>query len=207
MLSAFSSWRKTYLNTTKLCVVNQHTLVSKITLTLETNNLFNYLPKEPRYALSRCELLPRQKYKISPLRPQGNKHWTRRLRQTFENHSPLSSPLTICFYKLPSVLGIGALLRLSCRVNTFTLNRFILLPLSAWGCLLLFKILWDWDITPTTWGKAHSRCELWSSINQRWPSSGSSGACHTLALHKPCSTPTGIPRRTLVSAGVNTREL
>ena len=131
MLSAFSSWRKTYLNTTKLCVVNQHTLVSKITLTLETNNLFNYLPKEPRYALSRCELLPRQKYKISPLRPQGNKHWTRRLRQTFENHSPLSSPLTICFYKLPSVLGIGALLRLSCRVNTFTLNRFILLPLSA----------------------------------------------------------------------------
>lgn len=60
---------------------------------------------------------------------------------------------------------------------------------------------------PGTWGKACSKCKLWSSIIQGLPLSGS-WDCHAVASHKQPSVATGTVRRmTLLSAGKNTRKL
>lgn len=133
-------------------------------------NLFKYSPMEPRYALSRCDFLHKEKYQTLLPCPRGNRNWTRRLRQIFENHYPVCSAHNMFLYApFCSPGGICAFLRLGCRVNTFALNRFALFLLFACGCLLLFKSRWHWDITPGTWGKAHSKCKLQSSIIQACP--------------------------------------
>ena len=161
---------------------------------------------EPRYVFL---ILTKTKIQNLTTSPSGKQTLNQKVRADFWKSLPSACSAHNMFLKAPFCpSGIGAFLSLRCRVNTFPLNRFILFLLSAWGCLWLFKILWDLDITPATWGKAHSRCELWSSVIPRRRSSGSSGACHTLALLNACSTPTGIPRRrTLLWAGEKTTAL
>jgi hypothetical protein len=71
--------------------------------------------------------------------PEG---WRRFLKIT-----ALSALLTVFFSQLPlAPSGTLAFLREPCRVNMFAFNACC--SLFAYGCLLLFKSLWDEDIMP-----------------------------------------------------------
>lgn len=100
------------------------------------------------------------------------------LRQTFENHS-------LCLLRSRYVFSSSLLSwwdRSTSKAEMQSKHLYTeqIYPVSP-VCLELpfaFQILWDWDITPTTWGKAHK--QMWTVVL-------STSASHSSGLLEPAT--------------------